>query len=373
MNVLELCLSDGKGGLELYVFRTAIALQQANVSCLAVVAGNTFLHGKFTREDLPCTVLTRLTRFVPLFSARKLARVIDSQRIDILHVHWGKDLLLAVIAKRLASRKPRLVYTRQMMITRPKKDVYHRFVYSSVDLYIAITDQLRDLARQYLPMPSERIIRLYYGVKTSAALDGRDRDILRSEWLACTREQAQNRFFVGIVGRIEEQKGQVLLIRALKNLLPVHASIVGIIIGPAMSDDYLASLKSLVAELGLNDNVCFLGPHPNPIEIMAVLDVLVLATRMETFGLVLVEAMRAGVPVIGSNAGGVPEIISHAETGLLFEPDNADDLAVQIRRLYEDTDLRQRVADAGRQRADAEFSHERHYAQLVKIFRDQVG
>jgi len=90
-------------------------------------------------------------RALPLVSAFKLAKIIDENKIDIIHMHWGKDLALAALAKFLSNRKPKLVYTRQMMITRYKNDFYHRFLYSQLDLMLTITQQLEDLCKKFIP------------------------------------------------------------------------------------------------------------------------------------------------------------------------------------------------------------------------------
>lgn len=102
---------------------------------------------------------------------------------------------------------------------------------------------------------------------------------------------------------------------------------------------------------------------------MSCFDVVILASKCETFGLVLPEAMRAGVVVIGSNCGGVPEIIRHGETGLLFESENAEDLTNQLRKLIDDHQLCIKLASAGKAEADERFSEEKHFQRLLEIFR----
>ncbi|MFV2057267.1 MAG: glycosyltransferase family 4 protein [Thiohalomonadales bacterium] len=365
MKILELCLSDGKGGLELYVYRTSKALRSKGIDCLTVVGDSTFLQKKLSDDGLPSICLDQITHHIPIVSAIKLANLVNENQIDVIHVHWGKDLLLASLAKRFSKRSVKLVFTRQMMITRPKKDFYHRFLYAKVDLYIAITEELRRLAQLYLPMPNKNIIRLYYGVEQPDKMTPQQRKKLRASWFDLDTKSV---FVIGIVGRIEEQKGQSLLIQAVQDLIDGHASVALLIIGPPMQQFYLDSLQKRVQECGLGDVIKFLGSHSNPMQIMAAMDCLVLATRMETFGLVLAEAMRANVAVIGSNAGGVPEIIDHADTGLLFESNNVSDLTKQLRRLADDKLFREKIAIAGKIKADREFCHERHYEKLSHIF-----
>jgi glycosyltransferase involved in cell wall biosynthesis len=124
----------------------------------------------------------------------------------------------------------------------------------------------------------------------------------------------------------------------------------------------------MVAEKKLTDQIHFLDFYEPAIELMSCFDTVVLTTKNETFGLVLIEAMQAGVAVIGSNAGGVPEIIDHNKTGLLFESWNSDSLAKAIRLLYENKDLRHRLAEAGKKKAQSHFQLETQYGKVLEVF-----
>ena len=135
-----------------------------------------------------------------------------------------------------------------------------------------------------------------------------------------------------------------------------------------MNAAYFERLQQQVNQLNLGDNVIFYGSHSHPTEIMPAFDAVVLATKQETFGLVLIEAMRSGVAVVGTNAGGVPEIIDHEQTGLLVQPENAQDLTEKLQFLYEQPQQRQRMALAGKEKADRLFSTETHYEQLVNCY-----
>ena len=77
--------------------------------------------------------------------------------------------------------------------------------------------------------------------------------------------------------------------------------------------------------------------------------------------------MRNGVAVIGTNAGGVPEIIDHNKTGLLFEPEDAAGLEQALLRLLQDPQLRNSLAQTGKQKADQQFTQELHYDRLIKL------
>lgn len=360
MKILELCTSDGVGGLELYALRSTQALRRLGHDVSAAVRPGTLLAQRLSEQGLPYASLPRRSRALPLLTARRLARFIDQAGIDVVHMHWGHDLLLAALAKRWARRPLRLVYTRQMALTRPKDDAYHRFLYRQIDLYLTITDTLLAQARQWLPLPAERIQRLYYGVPAPAPLAAAQRQALRQ-----SLGIADDAFAIGLVGRMEEQKGQHLLVEAVQQLRAGGIPAQAVLVGPAMDEPYQVRLQREIETRGLGEAVTLYGPHKAPMEIMPAFDAVVLATRMETFGLVLAEAMRCGVAVVGSNAGGVPEIIEDGVSGLLFAPEDAAHLARQLERLARDAALRQRLAAAGQARADDLFAEEKHYQRLA--------
>ena len=366
MKVIELCLSNGFGGLELYAFRASCQLDKKGIECLPLIRRDTLLDKKFSTTGIKPRYLRARNRFLPLLAARELAGLIDDEAIDVLHMHWGKDLVLAVLAQRLAKRPVRIVYTRQMALTRSKHDFFHRFLYKHVNAYVVITKRLQEEARKYLPMHAEDIQLLYYGVGEPVA-GGQD-----CESFCQQSGLTSHSFKIGLFGRIEHGKGQHLLAEATRILAGLGHDVQSVLIGHVMDQEYFNGLMKNMQQAGLSDRFNFFGFHDNPTEIMACFDVVVLASHAETFGLVLAEAMRAGTAVIGSNAGGVPEIVEQGETGLLFEPGNAEDLARAIEKLISDVELSKKIASQGKVFADKNFSEEKHFSSLVSILAGQA-
>ena len=180
---------------------------------------------------------------------------------------------------------------------------------------------------------------------------------------------SKNDFIAGLIGRLEESKGQHLLIDALHAAQQNGRNIKALIVGHEMNPGYRDNLKSQASKLGVLDNIIFQDFTSEPQQLMQLCDCVILATAQETFGLVLPEAMRAGVAVIGSNSGGVPEIIDHQETGLLFESKNALSLYQQIAYYYNDPKRRSGIAEQGKIKADKKFNNDKHFQQLENIFK----
>ena len=160
---------------------------------------------------------------------------------------------------------------------------------------------------------------------------------------------------VGMFGRICRWKGQDLFLRALARVPGAR----GVIAGGALFEEesYERELHELVAQLGLSQRVTFSGHVDDVMTLMAACDVVVhCSTAPEPSGRVIAEAMFAGTPVIGSNAGGVPEFISHGETGQLTPLNDAEALAAAVRRYLDNPQWSREVAARARVLAEEKFS-----------------
>jgi glycosyltransferase involved in cell wall biosynthesis len=159
--------------------------------------------------------------------------------------------------------------------------------------------------------------------------------------------------FVGMVCRLMDAKGIPDALDAfaqVKDDFPtVHFVIAGD--GPLRSQ-----IEAQIAELGLTPRVHLLGWREAPLEVIAALDILLMPSTREGFGMTLLEAMSQSVPIIGSTASALPEVILNEETGLTVPPNAPETLAHAMRRLLSDAALRQRFGQKGRARLEQQFN-----------------
>lgn len=357
MNIMQLCLSPDKGGLELYVIRLVDFLQdRGNVS--VVLADNTQLLPD--DHNLNCFVYQCRKN---IFSALKIAKIIDKDNIDVLHIHWTKDLSIAVLAKKISKKKPKLIQTRHMGMTRSKNDFYHRFLYQNLDLIIAVTQEVQTQLKLFIDKPFRPdIITQYIGSKIPIKISEDDAKKLKEKY------HINASFIAVIVGRIEYFKGQHIAIEALAKLVAQGIDIQLLVIGSPMLDDYLKTLKHKVSQLNLDNHIIFTGFITNTAELMQLGDVVILATKEETFGLVLTEAMQANIAVIASNSGGPLEIIEDKKTGLLFESFNVSDLTKKIMLLYKQATFKKQLADNGQKEARKRFEAGKQFQKILNIY-----
>jgi glycosyltransferase involved in cell wall biosynthesis len=154
---------------------------------------------------------------------------------------------------------------------------------------------------------------------------------------------------VGFIGRLDPVKHIPDLIDAIGQLDGIRCLIFG-------EGQQRADLARQIAELGLADRVILRGPIKGPAEALSQIDLLVLPSEAEGFGLVLIEAMAAGVPVVATNAPGIRDVVRDGQTGLLVPVGAPDRLASTIARLLNDAPLRKRLVDTARADVTDRFS-----------------
>ncbi len=170
---------------------------------------------------------------------------------------------------------------------------------------------------------------------------------------------------VGLVGRLSQEKGVDLFVRAaaqvLKNLPETRFQIVGD--GPDRP-----ALEHLIASLGLANRVTLLGRQNNMPEIYATLDILVSASRQEGLPITLLEAMASALPILATSVGEVPTLIRDRQTGLLVSPNDVDALAAALHTLLTDSALRQHLGENARDLVETSFSARQMTANYHRIY-----
>lgn len=344
--ILELCLSPDLGGLELYMRNFS-----RHCGAFAVINKKSKLKFEFEKLGLEHFCIGR-------YDFLKLAKIIDESGIDVIHIHWSKDIPVAVLARLFSKRKPKIAQTRHMHMTRFKDDFYHKFLYKNITLILCVSDLVKEQIENFIPKsirPS--LLTLYPGVKKSRILTQDERVLLRSnlglkdEFLAC------------VVGRIEESKGQHILLKAVENLRQMGINAKALVVGGCMDENYLKELKNNYTE------DIFINFVDNPTDFMQICDCVVLTTKKETLGLVLLEAMRSECCVLASDEGGPLEIIDDMKDGVLFKSFDYVDLSEKLLMIFNDKALKTKLAKNAKIKVDEKFDEQRHFDELIGILR----
>ena len=351
-NILELCLAHGLGGLEMYVSSCYEEFSKKTV-CKVVLSPDSKLDNYLNMSD---KLYVKRSKFFPFLSAWKLAKYIDKYEIDILHFHWTRDIITAVLAKNMSRRKPKLVQSRHMRMTRFKDDFYHKWLYKNIDMIHAVTKQVQSQLEKFIPQEIRpQIEMVYLGVK-EPEINEEQVKLLRKKY------HISDDFVVGIIGRIEDAKGQYKVIEAVAKLDTFNIKL--LVIGSAMDESYLVELQKKIDLLQIADRVIFTGFTREISEHIQLCDVNILATNNETFGLVVIETMVNKTPIIATNNGGPLEIIEDEVNGVLFDG-SSEDLALKIEKLYGDKTVSQSLTEHAYHTVHDKFEYAK---QLNKLY-----
>ncbi len=177
-------------------------------------------------------------------------------------------------------------------------------------------------------------------------------------------------FVLAITGRIDSWKGHIVLVKALAlsgitNLKLLIAGTYHLVNNPS----FKVQLEQCIKDNNLTRNIQFIGSRDDMEKVLSVVDVVIVPSDHEPLGMVVLEAMASGKPVIGSDTGGIRETIIDGITGLLFEPGNIQNLAEKIKLLYTDSSLARKLGEAGRKRYLENFNEDIFVKVLNNIYK----
>ncbi len=278
----------------------------------------------------------------------RLALHLRRVRPDVLHTHLVHADLHGHVAAHAAG-------IRCVVSTRHNDDAFrrraiwrriHRRLWSRLPGGIAVSESVAEFSRSVEGAPADRLAVVPHG------LDVPDH---RAERASVRAELgfASGELVVGLVGRLTRQKGFDLALEAAAGLVDEIPSLRIVVIGDG---PLRRALADQAISLGIEKRVQFLGWQSNAPRHMAGLDVLLVPSRWEGFGLVVLEAMSQKTLVVAAPVGALPEILTDGVTGLLATSASAESLRDRLRTALTDPSLRARVARAGREHFLTSFS-----------------
>ena len=175
---------------------------------------------------------------------------------------------------------------------------------------------------------------------------------------------------VGIVARLSDVKGHIYLIEAMKLVLEKFADAQLLIVGEGKEKDNLARL---VNKLDISKNISFLPEVKDTREVLMAMDVFVMPSLKEGLGLALMEAMAAGLPVVGSNIGGIKTLIEDGVRGLLVEPGDFLGLSEAILELLQDPAKKELFGKQAQEFIAKDFSQEKMVSETERMYLECLG
>ncbi|WP_018086546.1 glycosyltransferase family 4 protein [Desulfurispora thermophila] len=312
---------------------------------------------------------------------KKLAVLLKQEKIDLLHAHGSRAGLLGRLAALLAGT-PLRFFTAHNSIFYSGWPAWKQFslvlaervLAACSQQVIAVSENLRRELIEREKLPPHKVVCIHNGIEPGRFLEDQRRPDMKQDWGLSGASVV-----LGTVARLAPQKGLSTLLKAFALLYGQMAGendlrLVLVGDGPLMSE-----LRALAGELGIGERVIFTGMRRDIPQLMHCFDIFVLPSLTEGLPLTVLEAMAAGLVVVASRVGGIPEAVWDGQTGFLVPPGDEAALAEKLRYLVQQPELRCRMGEAGRMRVLEEFTAqsmvqktEQLYFTWLKRFRKRL-
>lgn len=303
--------------------------------------------------------------------ASKIAEVTKREQLDLLHVHYAiPHAVCAVLAKQMVDHDVKIVTTLHgtditVLGYDPSLSDMIKFGIEQSDVVTAVSNAL--VQQTYELLDVQKDIQTVYNFVDERVYRKKDVDHLKEEYGIGKHEKVI--IHVSNFRKVKRVSDVVRAFSLVRQALPAKLLLVGD--GPEMT-----VVCRLVKQLGLTKDVLCLGKQENLEELYSISDVKWLLSEKESFGLVLLEAMACGVPCIGTNIGGIPEVIDDGKTGFLCELGDIEAVAERTIQLLQDDRLHATMAENALQTVYTTFyskaiveQYEAIYASLMKGVR----
>jgi glycosyltransferase involved in cell wall biosynthesis len=325
---------------------------------------------RLAQQGIPAHRLTIGLNADPTLIVR-LRNLLRLLKPNIVHTHLFHADLYGALAARWACPQAALVSSRHNDNAFRRRQPYrslNRWLWRLADAGIAISESIARFVVEVENAPPEKIRVIRYGLDyrpLSAAELQAERQRQRAELGIDPAAPV-----IGMVCRLVEQKGVVYGLRAFAQVAEQFPAARLLIAGDGPLRE---ALEAEAAALHLGERARFLGWRDDVPGLMSALDLLLLPSLWEGFGLVLLEAMSRRVPVIASAVSAIPEVVAHGETGLLVPPRTVNELADALARLLADAPLRRHMGLLAEDRLETLFSARRMMDQTIELYQELLS
>ena len=325
------------------------------------------------RSGIRTVTIPELVRKVsPLYDLKafiSLIKMFLKEKPHIVHTHTSKAGILGRWAAFFA-RIPIIIHTPHghvfwgyfNRLTTLAFIILEKLTAFITDKIITLTEHEKRDHLKFGIAPATKFSIIHSGVDLGKFLNVSDDDTVIRRNLGIPEDS----FVVGTVGRLTPVKGHRYLIEAAGKILDVRPDTTFVFLGDG---ELLDELKNMATELGVEENVKFLGWRSDVAEVMSVFDVFVLPSLNEGMGRVLVEAMALGKPVIASNVGGISDLVINGKNGYLLPVGDVETFAVRIKELLDDPGKREEMGNTGQKYA-AGYSSEEMVKKIDRLYRE---
>ena len=359
----------GVGGAEVLVDQM-IRRMQKDFRCIVAVLDEIGEIGTRLQDDGFIVEHLHRQPGIDRSCATRLRQFADREGAEVLHAHQCTPFFQAMLSRGLTGRRP-VVFTehgRHFPDTPSRKRaIVNRLLLKRCDRLFGCGAAVRQALIDNEGLPESRVEVIYNGVDLRALSKPSPgaRDRVRAEFGYSSTD-----FVTVQVARLHELKDHQT---ALKAVDEARHKIPGLRLLLAGDGDQRSAIEQTIRERGLEQTVTLAGTRKDIADLLSASDVFLLSSISEGIPLTVIEAMAARRPVVSTAVGGLPELIEHSVSGMLAPSGDASSLAASLVQLYQNTDLRNQMAEVAAARAQEKFSLQGMLNSYRDVYYDVLG
>jgi glycosyltransferase involved in cell wall biosynthesis len=366
--ILYVITKSNWGGAQRYVYDLATAVQNKGYTVLVATGGEGELTERLREAGVPLSPISSMQRDIniggELATFKALIRIMRDFRPDVVHINSSKAGGLGALAARYC-RVKKVIFTAHGWAFNEDRPAYQKLViwyfhYITIllnHLTICVSESTKRDTR-FMPFIQKYLHVIHLGVQP---VDFVEREVARIALAPGVSEKT----WIGSIAELHPIKQFPVLIRSFVKIAAAHPDVTLVIIGEGQER---LKLEKLIADLSLDGRVILAGHVAQAARYLKAFDVFVLPSRSESFGYVIAEAGLAGLPVVASAVGGIPEIITSEEDGILVPSRDEAALENALVRVIEDTALRTKLGEALKYRIEHDFSTTSMIAKTFALY-----
>jgi L-malate glycosyltransferase len=346
INVLFVIIQLGMGGSEKVVFDLIRNLDSSRFNIFLAYFFKGHMEKDF-KEICPVVVHIPKKDGFDLSAMLRINRIIQEHEIDVINAHHYMPFFYSFLGSTILNKR-KLVYTEHSVpeveaILSSKHKYLLRLLLRNTNQVVCISNAICEVFRHAFPRKTEKFRAIANGVDIDHFITSIDRDMLRSKWGILP-----SHFVIGTVANFRKVKNHACLIKALDHLQNEYPFIRSILVGQGFAEDTDNSKEevlSLIKAYGLEERVILTGYQKDIPSLLKTFDLFCLPSFSEGLPVCVLEAMSAGVPIVGSDVQGINEIVFSEKTGILYPSNDDYALANVLERLVNDSSLRRSISD----------------------------
>jgi L-malate glycosyltransferase len=361
------------GGSERVVLDLARGLSQEKIEVYVTAFNGGVLEAPL-REICKDVFIIEKSRRFDLSTMLQLAKIVRKYRIDVVNAHHYMPCFYSFLGTRIMNRK-KLIYTEHSVpeVEGIASGIYGKILNMMLFRITAVVGVSREITEKFkenYPRHAKKFHEILNGIDINKFNVKAGRNQIRKRW-----ELTDDHFVVGTVANFRKVKNHACLVRAAARLKDSHPQLRLLFVGtgfPGDSENSEDVVRKLIHDLGLQGEVILAGYQENIPEMLSAFDVFCLPSLSEGLPVSVLEAMAAGVPVIGSRVRGINEIVKDLETGLLFSANDDEDLAKILKKIHNSKSLAKSLADRAHHYVSEKHSNKVWLEKVSKIFQTTI-